>query len=251
MRGRSDAQLQSLHRRGDAGARAELVERYLPLARKLALRYRNSGEPVEDLVQVASLGLVKALQRWDPDHGAAFATFAIPTILGELRRYFRDSAWAVRPPRPVQELALAAGRLHGDLSYHASRDATTEIASRLQRSEEDVREALEALNGYRAESLDLPVAEGAEEAAVAVLSQAEPGYARVEDEAMLDHLTRSLDKRSREAVRLHFEEDLLQREIADRIGCSQTHASRLLRDALAKLRLAAAAAGPAVRPAAA
>jgi RNA polymerase sigma-B factor len=160
-RGFSDARLQSLHRSGDAQAHAELVARNLPLARKLALRYRNRGEPVEDLVQVASLGLVKALQRWDPDHGAAFATFAIPTILGELRRYFRDSTWAVRPPRPVQELALAVGRLHGELPDHGSRDeATAVLAARLRRSEEEAREALEALAAYRAESLDLPVARG-------------------------------------------------------------------------------------------
>jgi RNA polymerase sigma-B factor len=241
-RGRSDARLQRLQRRGDARARTELVERYLPLARKLALQYRNSGEPVEDLIQVASLGLVKALHRWDPDHGATFATFAMPTILGELRRYFRDTTWAVRPPRRVQELALVLGKAYRDLPDDARRLPTAaELAARVQRSEEDVLDALAALAAYRAESLDAPIAEGGEEGTVTALGEPEPGYARVEDEAMLEQMTRTLDKRSREALRLHFQEDLFQREIAERMGCSQTHASRLLRDALAKLRLAAAA----------
>ena len=241
MSGRSDARLQSLQRRGDARARAELVERYLPLARGLALRYRNRGEPVEDLVQVASLGLVKAVHRWDPGRGTAFATFAVPTILGELRRYFRDTTWAVRPPRRVQELALAVAKAHGDLSDEASgAPAVAEIAARVERSEAEVREALVALAAYRAESLDVQIADDAEAPAIAALGAAEAGYDRVEDAAVVDHLTRTLDGRSREAVRLHFQEDLLQREIGERMGCSQTHVSRLLRDALGRLRLAAA-----------
>jgi RNA polymerase sigma-B factor len=238
-RRQEDVLLQRRQLGGDRRARAELAERYLPLARSLAWRYRSSGEPIDDLVQVASMGMVKALQRWDPDRGTAFATFAVPTMLGELRRYFRDHTWAVKPPRAKQELALAAGKARDQLSQQRSHAATVaEIARMLQRSEEDVLDALEAAVAQRAESLDVPLEDGDEGRCFRDLrGEPEAGYARVADSAMLDDLTRRLDVRSREVLRLHFHEDLLQREIAERVGCSQMQVSRIMRESLAQLRL--------------
>jgi RNA polymerase sigma-B factor len=234
-----DARLQRRQLGGDHQARRELAERYLPLARSLARRYRNSGEPIDDLVQVACVGLVKALQRWDPDRGTAFGTYAVPTMLGELRRYFRDHTWAVKPPRAKQELALAAGKARDRVSQQRSRAATVaEIAKMLGRSEEDVLDALEAAAAQRAESLDVPLADG-DEVPSFVDRQGAPdaGYAQVTDSAMLDQLTARLDTRAREVLRLHFHEDLLQREIAERVGCSQMQVSRIVRESINRLRL--------------
>jgi RNA polymerase sigma-B factor len=234
-----DARLQRRQLGGDRQARRELAERYLPLARSLARRYRNSGEPIDDLVQVASVGLVKALQRWDPDRGSAFATFAVPTMLGELRRYFRDHTWAVKPPRPKQELALAVGRARDRVSQQRTRAATVaEIARMLERTEEEVLDALEAAAAQHAESLDVPLDDGDEgRSRLDLRGEPEAGYARVADAAMLDDLTARLDVRAREVLRLHFHEDLLQREIAELVGCSQMHVSRIVRDSLDRLRL--------------
>jgi RNA polymerase sigma-B factor len=238
-RRRDDARLQRRQLGGDGQARAELVRRYLPLARSLAWRYRSSGEPIDDLIQVASLGLIKALQRWDPDRGTTLATFAVPTMLGELRRYLRDHTWAVKPPRSKQELALAARRAHDRISQQRSHAATVaEVARLLQRSEEDVLDALEAGAAQRAESLDIQLVDGDDGRSFLDL-QGEPdaGYARVADTSMLDELTARLDVRAREVLRLHFHEDLLQREIAERVGCSQMQVSRIVRDSLNRLRL--------------
>jgi RNA polymerase sigma-B factor len=234
-RRRDDARLQRRQLAGDGQARTELVERYLPLARSLAWRYRTSGEPIDDLIQVASLGLVKALQRWDPDRGTRFATFAVPTMLGELRRYLRDHTWAVKPPRAKQELAIAARRAHGRLSQQRSHAATVaEVARMLQRTDEEVLEALEAGAAQRAESLDAPLDDGS---FLDLQAEPEAGYARVVDSSMLDDLTARLDLRAREVLRLLFHEDLLQREIAERVGCSQMQVSRIVRDAIDRLRL--------------
>ena len=142
-------------RAGDPLAREAMIRRYLPLARRLAWRYCHTGEPMEDLVQVASLGLVKAVDRWDPDRGFAFTSFAVPTMLGELRRHFRDAGWLVRPPRDLQELALAVERAIGPLSTtlgHAP--GAADLAQRLGRSPEAVLEAMQASQGRSARSLD-------------------------------------------------------------------------------------------------
>jgi RNA polymerase sigma-B factor len=233
-----DARLQRRQLSGDPRARAELVERYLPLARRLALRYRNSGEPVDDLVQVASLGLIKALQRWDPDRGTAFSSFAVPTILGELRRYFRDSTWAVKPPRSAQELAFSVSKTRDRMWQDGSGPPTVaQIAGALGRSQEEVLCALEAAAAHRAESLDEPILEAGDETISRrdVIGHAEPGYRRVEDAMVLDELISTLDEHSREVVRLRFREDLLQREIAQLLGCSQMQVSRVLRESLRRL----------------
>jgi RNA polymerase sigma-B factor len=246
-----DAELQRLQLGGDLRARAELVERYLPLARGLALRYRNRGEPLDDLVQVASVGLLKALRHWDPERGVALATYAVPTVLGELRRHFRDHTWLVRPPRALQDLALAVYGASGRVAQTAPHvDAVSEIARVLGRSQDDVREAMAAIAGRYAASRDLPNADGGEGPQLLDLgAERDPGYARVERAMLLDDLLAALDERAREVVRLSYREDLLQREIAERIGCSQMHVSRLLRDALNRMRLRAGASGdPSLTP---
>ena len=209
------------------------------MARKLALRYRGTGEPIDDLVQVASVGLVMALMRWDPDRGVAFSTFAVPTILGELRRYFRDSTWAVKPPRAKQELSLVVAKAREQVAHHRSRTALVdELSRKVGRSQADVSDALEAAAARRAESLDVPVGDGDEtQTGLELLGSTDPGYARVETEATLDGLTSTLDERAREIVRLRFREDLYQREIGERVGVSQMQVSRILRESLSRLQI--------------
>jgi RNA polymerase sigma-B factor len=228
---------QQLRRRGDSRARAELAARYLPLARSLALRYRHTAEPIEDLVQVASVGLVKAIDRWDPDRGAAFASYAVPTILGELRRYFRDCTWVIKPPRSMQELALQVVGARGQLSNAHGRDPTVnELAAALDRAPEEIVEALAAADGYAARSLDTAMNEGDEgHTRLDVLAAPDPQLAAVDDRLLAEDLFKTLDRRARTVLRMRFELDLRQREIADRIGVSQMHVSRILRDSLATL----------------
>jgi RNA polymerase sigma-B factor len=225
---------QRLHRRGD---RAGLAVRYLPLARTLALRYRGRGEPVDDLIQVASLGLVKAIERWDPDRGTALGALAVPTILGELRRHFRDQTWAVRPPRSKQELSRlvvrARERMRGELGREPS---TAEIAVALGRSHEDVLGALEAAEAQHPQRLDAYLGDDEGDRRVQEIGAPDPGYAEIEARLLVQQLIRSLDRRSREVVRLRFEQDLHQREIAERVGVSQMHVSRILGHALDTLQ---------------
>jgi len=226
------------HRRGDEGAREELIERYMPLARSLALRYRRATEPLDDLIQVASMGLVKAVDRWDADRGLAFSSYAVPTILGELRRYFRDSTWDVRPARDLQELCLAVEEARDELWIQLGHSPTVaDIAAHLNRDEEAVVEALQASEGRSVRSLDAPVHEEDGDSASAgdLLGATDPEYERVEAGVTLDRLTGILDDRAREILRLRFAEDLLQSEIAERVGCSQMHVSRILRSSLERL----------------
>ena len=230
--------LERYHRHGDRAARDAIVARFLPLARQLARRYSGAGEPLDDLIQVASLGLVKAVDRFDPDRAVAFSSFAVPTILGELKRHFRDKGWSVRVPRDLQELALRLERVAEELSRELSRAPTpAELAVRLGVSEEDVLEAREAAHAYRAVSLDRPRTED-EDAGPNVadaMGGEDPGFTRAEDAATVDQLLRVLAPREREVLRLRFVEDLTQQEIGERIGVSQMHVSRLIRQAIARL----------------
>jgi RNA polymerase sigma-B factor len=247
-----DTELQRRHLQGDREAHAELVARYLPLARSLARRYSSTGEPVEDLIQVASLGLIHALQRWDPERGVAFSSFAVPTILGQLRRYFRENTWAVRPPRGTQELAVAVLKARDRLARERPGTPTVaEIARAVRRSREDVLGALQAVAARRAESLEAPVVGDDDQPATSLdrLGATEAGYDRVDDALFLEELTALLDERAREVLRLRFAEDMLQRDIAVRVGCSQMHVSRILADSLDKLRLVAALRRPEARQA--
>jgi RNA polymerase sigma-B factor len=229
-------------RNGEPQARDQLVERFLPLARQLARRYQRAEEPLDDLVQVASIGLIKAIDRFDPDRKVAFSSYAVPTILGELKRHFRDKTWSVRVPRDLQELALKVDRKVADLARELHRSPTvTEIAEAVAVSEEQVLEALEAAAAYRATSIDAPRA--SEDAGSDTLGdqmgREEHGFGLAEDRATLHRLLASVTAREREVLRLRFEEDLTQAEIGERIGVSQMQVSRIIRQSIGRLRAAA------------
>jgi RNA polymerase sigma-B factor len=235
----ADARLRRQHRRGDQRARERLIVRYLPLALGLARRYSRAPEPMDDLYQVAAIGLVKAVDRWDPDRGLAFSSYAVPTILGELRRYFRDSTWFVRPPRAVQELSLSLDAAHEALSATIGREPTiAELAERVDRTPEEVAEAMLAADGRSAHSLDAPLHADDTETLTPrdAIGHDDPAYGDVEARATLERLTSILDPRAREILRLRFEQDLLQYEIAAHVGVSQMHVSRILRASLDQLR---------------
>jgi RNA polymerase sigma-B factor len=224
--------------------RAVLVERFLPLARQLARRYQRQEEPFDDLFQVACLGLVKAIDRFDLDREVAFSSYAVPTILGEIKRYFRDRTWSVRVPRDLQELALRVDRAVGQMSVDLHRQPTVrELAERLDVEEEDVLEALEASGAYKATSLEAP--RGAEDEAGDTLGDTlgteERGFALAEDRATLERLMRALTPREREVLALRFGRDMTQAEIGERIGVSQMQVSRIIRQAVARLRAYASA----------
>ena len=230
--------LERYHRNADPAAREALVERFLPLARQLARRYQRGGEPLDDLIQVASLGLLKAIERFDPARETAFSSFAVPTILGELKRHFRDKGWSVRVPRDLQELAVKVDRVGEDMSRELGRAPTpSEIGERLGANPEQVLEAREAAGAYRAVSLDRPRNEEDEEGElVDAFGTEDHGFAVAEDAATVERLMRVLSEREREVLRLRFEEDLTQSEIGEIVGVSQMHVSRLIRQSIARLR---------------
>jgi RNA polymerase sigma-B factor len=224
-------------RAGDTRARDELIERYLPLARSVALRYRRTVEPTDDLFQVACVGLVKAVDRWDPDRGYAFSSFAVPTIRGELRRHFRDLTWDVRPPRRLQELCVSIDAARHELGGQLGREPKViDLARRLERTAEEVVEALEASDGRHVRSLDVVVADDEGSATAGeLIGRDDEAYARVEATVTIERLTPGLDRRAREVLRLRFEEGLMQSEIGRRVGCTQMHVSRILRASLKQL----------------
>jgi RNA polymerase sigma-B factor len=226
---------------GDQAAREALVQRFLPLARQLARRYQRGGELLDDLNQVASLGLLKAIDRFDSDRQTAFSSFAVPTILGELKRHFRDKGWSVRVPRDLQELAVRLDPVSEELARELGRAATpAEIAQRTGTTLEQVLEAREAAGAYRAVSLDRPRDEDDENSDGGLIVGIEdPGFGVAEDAATVERLMRVLSDREREVLRLRFEQDLTQAEIGHRIGVSQMHVSRIIRQAIARLRAAA------------
>ena len=226
--------------RRDEHARDALVERFLPLARQLARRYQHAGEPLEDLVQVASLGLLKAIDRFDPGRDTAFSSFAVPTILGELKRHFRDKGWSVRVPRDLQELAVKVERLGDALGRELGRAPTVEeLAERAGITAEQVLEAREASSAYRAVSLDRPRDDEDDEGLAGGYGAEDPGFGLAEDAATVERLMRVLTDREREVLRLRFAEDMTQSEIGAIVGVSQMHVSRIIRQAVARLRVAA------------
>jgi RNA polymerase sigma-B factor len=223
----------------DTRAREALVERYMPLARSLARRYQRPGDPLDDLLQVAALGLVKAIDRFDPEREIAFSSYAVPTILGEIKRYFRDCTWAVRMPRDLQELTLRVDRAVGTLAEDLHRQpSVSELAAAVGSHEELVLEALQAGGAYRALSLDAPRGHGDDGAATLEDSMGvgENGFARAEDRATLDRLMRIVTDREREILHMRFEQDMTQAEIGEVIGVSQMQVSRVIRRALERLR---------------
>ena len=238
------AHFERWQREREPAARAALGERYLPLARRLARRYAQGDEPLDDLVQVASLGLVKAVDRFDNARPVAFSSFAVPTILGELKRHFRDRTWSLRVPRELQELALRADRTAEDLALHLGRRPTvSELAEGVGTSEEQLLEALEAASAYRATSLEAPRRGGEDdddETVGSALGQEESGFALAEHRAVLERLLATLGERERTVVRLRFERDLTQSEIGEAIGVSQMQVSRILRRCLGRMSAEAA-----------
>jgi RNA polymerase sigma-B factor len=226
---------------GDPTVRRELVEAHLGLAEYLARRFSHRGEPVDDLVQVSSMALLKAVDRFDPGRGVEFSTYATHTIAGELKRHFRDKGWAVRAPRRMQELYLTLGDSIGRLSQELGRSPTiAELAAETRVSEEEVLEALEAGQAYRLASLDAPAPGDDEgESLASHLGDEDPRMSAAEERATLSPIIQSLPPRQQLILHLRFFEGLTQLEIAGQLGISQMHVSRLLARSLAELRTAA------------
>jgi RNA polymerase sigma-B factor len=234
------------HDEGDLTAREELVTRFLPLARQLANRYRHAGEPYEDLVQVACLGLIKAIDRYEPERGSGFTKYAVPTMLGELKRHFRDKGWSVHVPRATQELVLKVSEALGTLPAKLGRSPRPrDIADAVGVPVEEVLEAMEAATAYEAASLDAPRPGGEDDEGWTFgdsIAQEDPRYELVEIEETLRGTLEALPDRDRMILHLRFERDLTQAEIAEQVGVSQMHVSRLLRRSLDRLAAAGAAA---------
>lgn len=235
-----DARFAEYRRSRDRRLRNELVEENKALAVHLARRFRNKGEPLEDLTQVAMLGLLKSVERFDPGVGTRFRAYATPTILGELRRHFRDKGWAVRVPRRVQELYLDIGRALRDLGQELGRPPTAaEVADRIGVDADEVLRAMEAGRAYKTTSLDALGATdegGGGSDRVEALGVRDEALESVEDRLTVAALLDLLPEREQQIFRLRFEQELTQSQIADRVGISQMHVSRLLTAGIARLR---------------
>lgn len=223
----------------DRELRNRLIEEHRGLSQQLARRFRGRGQSPDDLEQVAVLGLLKAVERFEPERGLAFTTFATPTILGELKRHFRDATWSMRVPRRLQEHVLAVSNVVGPLGQELGRPPTvTEVAAATGFSEESVLEAMEANRAYSAGSLDAPTGDrdDSDGGLASRLGEEDPGHADVEHRMLVESLLDELPERERAIVRLRFWEGWTQSEIADAIGISQMHVSRLLARTLDRLR---------------
>jgi RNA polymerase sigma-B factor len=233
-----ELRLARFHRSRDAAERDALIERYLPLARSLAARYRHTSEPFDDLLQVASIGLLKAIERYDPGRGTAFSSFAVPTILGELRRHLRDHTWSIHVPRDLQELGQRLAPATEELSLELGRPPTVaELAARLDTTEEAVLDAREAVAAHSPASLDEPVkGDDASGTLADLLGGGDDAIGRAENALLIDHYLARLPARSRQVLRLRFQLDLKQREIGAILGVSQMHVSRLIRQSLEQLQ---------------
>jgi RNA polymerase sigma-B factor len=238
----AETQLFARSSAGDEHAREELVTRFLPMARRLAGRYHRGRDPVDDLVQVASMGLVKAVQRFDHRRGVPFTSYAVPTIVGELKRYLRDTSWAVHVPQRTRDRALEVDRATEALRRRLGRSPTTrEVADEIGATVPEVLDAAEAASAYDALSLDSVPGALDDEAPtrIQLLGVAEERYDLVEYGVTIEPALRALPPRQRTILHLRFEEDLTQTEIARRLGISQMHVSRLLRQALGRLQAVA------------
>jgi RNA polymerase sigma-B factor len=218
----------------DPTLRAELIAAYVPLSERLARHFTHRGEPYDDLVQAGTIGLIKAVDRFDPERGVNFSSYATKMIVGELKRHFRDRGWSIRPPRRIQELHLHLGAIVGELSQRLRRSPTiAELARETGASEEDVLEALEAGQGYHSLSLDAPTERG--DAYDERLRADDVALETAELRAFLNPALADLNERERLIVRLRFEKSLTQSEIADLVGVSQMHVSRILSRCITKL----------------
>jgi RNA polymerase sigma-B factor len=228
---------------GDVAARDQIIRRCLPLAKNLVRRYAGPGDQIDDLLQVASIGLIKAVDRFDPSRGTAFSTFAVPCILGELRRHFRDTGWAAHVPRALQERVLGVQRTGERLAVELGRSPTaTELAQATGEPVEDVVEALEAATAHNAVSLDAPLSPAEESStyadSVGVLDER---LELIEYRSVVRATIEALPERERQLLALRFGEDMTQSEIAARVGISQMHVSRLIRRTLHRLTTVAQA----------
>lgn len=224
---------------GDQSARAQLVELYMPLARSLARRYGRSSEPFEDLLQVASLGLLKAVDRYDADRGHRFASFAVPTILGEMRRYFRDSGWAVHVPRAAKERALTVrDALELLRSEHGRAPTVSQLAEYLELDVEQVLDGLSAIEAYETSPLDARRPGGEDDGLTYAdtLGALDERFELIEMDVTVRSVLAKVPARERRILQMRFVEDLTQSEIAERVGVSQMQVSRLLRRSLDQLR---------------
>lgn len=221
---------------GDPAAREAIVTRFLPIVRTLAGRYQHTSEPYEDLVQVGAIGLLKAIERFDVDRSVAFSSFAVPTISGEIKRHFRDRTWIVSVPRSAKEVIQRMPRAERALEAKLGRSPTPqEMAEALGVRVEDVVDARIASQTRSPTPLDASHENGSGRRRGVDVAQEETGFAAAEDAATLEHMLRYLDERDREILRLYVEEDLTQKAIAQRLGLSQMHVSRLMRAAIARL----------------
>ena len=220
----------------DQVARDRLIEELMPLVQSLARRYAGRGEPVEDLVQVGAIGLIKAIDRFDLDRGVELSTYAVPTIVGEIKRHFRDRSWSVHVPRKLKELSLRVSRLVDELSTELGRSPTVaEIAAAADAEEEDVIEALETARAHTAMSLSTPIDASGELTLVDLLGEDELGYEALDRGSVVRTGLDALDERERRIIVLRFLHGETQSEIASELGISQMHVSRLLRKALAAM----------------
>jgi RNA polymerase sigma-B factor len=230
------------HATRDPAAREQLIERFVPLARSIALRFSSRRDTLEDLLQVATIGLINAVDRFDPARGVAFSTYAVPTISGEIKRYFRDRTWSVRPPRALQELALRVDAAVVELTEDLRAPTVAELAAKLDEPQELVLEALHAHHARYAVSMQAQL--GSEDDATARLEDRigadDDAYDVAEERVVLERLLRMVTERDRRVLRMHFELDMTQREIGDVLGVSQMQVSRIIRHALQRMRLGAA-----------
>ena len=229
--------LRRYHEEGDTSAREELVERHLPLVRSLARRYAGRGEPLDDIEQVGAIGLIKAIDRFELDREVSLATYATPNVVGEIKRHFRDKGWAIRVPRALQELNAKMSATIDRLTSRLGRSPSiAEIAESLDATPEEVLEAMEVGSAYT--TLSLSGGPSAEDEAdpLEAIGEEDAGFERSEDRAALAPVLAQLPQRERDILRMRFEEGLPQTHIAERVGLSQMHVSRLIRKALAAMR---------------
>jgi RNA polymerase sigma-B factor len=232
--------LKEYHLNGDTRAREQLVQRHMPLVRAIARRYAGRGEPVEDLEQVGAIGLIKAIDRYDLDREVQvpLTTYATPNVVGEIKRHFRDKGWAIRVPRGIQELNAKMARTIDRLTVKMGRSPTiAEIATELETTPEQVLEAMEAESAYSTVSLSSgPSGEDGEMDPMEAIGTEDEEFERTEERASLEPVLGSLPDREREILRMRFEEGMTQTEIADSVGISQMHVSRLIRKSLVQMR---------------
>ena len=229
--------LRRYHEEGDTSAREQLIERHLPLVRSLARRYAGRGEALEDIEQVGAIGLIKAIDRFELDREVSLATYATPNVVGEIKRHFRDKGWAIRVPRALQELNAALSGAIERLTVRLSRSPSiAEIAEELKATPEQVLEALEVGSAYSTVSLSTGPSADGDLDPLETIGDEDEGFERSEDRAALAPALRRLPPREREILRMRFEEGLPQTQIAQRVGLSQMHVSRLIRKSLAAMR---------------